>query len=255
MSIEPLMALHQERAALLDFCHTLTAEEWTRVGPSGQSVQDVVAELVASLRALLTPQQITVTTSSLLHDRDAHSKPAENPHETLQEFKLLSLSAIAGMALYVGPRAEQIVVSVNGLGRYPATALPSMYLFDWHTRLYHDIAPAVGRPVPGGEFYMDVILDWLMAVLAQSPAACLAHEPISITLAGEGAGRWLLEPGADGQPTVTRNRVGHAATRIFGDSDDFLRWSTGRADWRQCDIGIDGNHELAVRVLDLIQLG
>src|SRR6478672_640106 len=86
------------------------------------------------------------------------------------------------------------------LGRLRVSQLLCAIVFDTHTHLRHDIAPALGRTVPETDAdRMAVVLEWMMAVLSNQLHAARPEwldRPVSITLSGPGGGCWVV--GADG---------------------------------------------------------
>src|SRR5258708_37278466 len=78
------------------------------------------------------------------------------------------------------------------LGRFRVGQLLCAIVFDTHTHLRHDIAPALGRTVPETDANrMAVVLEWMMAVLSNQLRAARLE--------------WLGPPGAS---TMSRARGG-----------------------------------------------
>ena len=90
------------------------------------------------------------------------------------------------------------------LGRFPVRLLLSALVFDQHTHLRYDMAPALGRPAPATDANrMAVVLEWMMAVLSnqiRAQAPSFLDRPLAITLTGPGGGTWRVAP--DGSVTV-----------------------------------------------------
>ena len=62
------------------------------------------------------------------------------------------------------------------LGRFRVGQLLYAIVFDTHTHLRHDIAPALGRTVPATDAgRMAVVLEWMMAVLSNERAGATAR--------------------------------------------------------------------------------
>jgi hypothetical protein len=78
--------------------------------------------------------------------------------------------------------------------------LGAAMVFDQHTHLRFDIAPAIGRPAPPTDANrMSVVIEWMLAVLSnqlrRNPLGWM-HQPVSLTLTGPGGGGWSIA--ADG---------------------------------------------------------
>jgi hypothetical protein len=151
----------------------------------------------------------------------------------------------------------RVPAPLGELGRFPAAVLlSSAFLFDQHTHLRHDIAPALGRPAPATDgLRMSLVLEWMFAVLGNQLRAARPPwltRPISISLAGAGGGRWRI--GGDGGVTaVGGTAVGtdrDSVTHIAGAAVEFPGWATHRAPWRERDVRIEGDEALGTALLD-----
>jgi len=74
--------------------------------------------------------------------------------------------------------------------------------------------------------------------------------PVLLDLSGPGGGQWTLKPGVE----VVEGDSGDAAATIGSSAQDFVMWSTRRAPWGECNVTVDGDKDLAERVLDAIHL-
>ncbi|GKT33084.1 maleylpyruvate isomerase family mycothiol-dependent enzyme, partial [Aduncisulcus paluster] len=218
----------------LDFCRNLTPAEWDAPSMAdGWRIRDVVAHMGATAHAFLTPGLITVMRTKeieRLNDGDVHARADRPPAELLDEY----------------------------LGYFPLRLMPSTAIFDWHVHLRHDIAPALGRPgPPTDESRMTAVVEWLTALLQQSHQQQLSwlREPVALTLRGQGGGSWIIEPRTNRAKFRVRQCEGdRAAAHIAGRTEDFPVWATTRKPWRECDVAITGDDQLAARVLDAINL-
>ncbi|HEY2096347.1 MAG TPA: maleylpyruvate isomerase N-terminal domain-containing protein [Pseudonocardia sp.] len=251
VSLDRAAALRREHAEIVRFCRQLGDEEWRAPSAApGWRVQDVVAHLGGSCHAIFTPTSLKLLSS----------KDIERTNDVL-----------------VARRRDWESARVLGeLGRFPAAVLlSSAFLFDQHTHLRHDIAPALGRPAPETDGpRMSLVLEWMFAVLGNQLRAARPPwltRPISISLAGAGGGRWRI--GVDGGVTAVDTAVDRAVdtavgpavgadvgtaagadrdsvTHIAGAAAEFPGWATLRAPWRERDVRIEGDEALGAALLD-----
>ena len=148
-----------------------------------------------------------------------------------------------------------VQASLAELGKFPARLLLSALVFDHHTHLRHDMAPALGRPAPDTDANrMAVVLEWMMAVLSNQLRAQRTSG---------------LGPAAVDHPDRTRRRhlaggarrLGHrrrrtepAAAQITGVALEFPQWGTARARWRDADVSITGDADYAAAFLDTVDI-
>ena len=94
------------------------------------------------------------------------------------------------------------------LGRFRVGQLLCAIVFDTHTHLRHDIAPALGSAVPATDANrMAVVLEWMMAVLSNQLRASQPEwldRPVSIALSGPGGGCWVVRPDGSRRTRITR---------------------------------------------------
>jgi uncharacterized protein (TIGR03083 family) len=252
-------ALRQERAELLALCRDLDDDEWlTASAASGWRIQDVVAHIGSGCRAVFTPAVLKMMRSKDIerfNDVFVDRRRDWTPAQTLAEYERWSgrLTSLAG-AITQTPLAN-VRLPLAELGRFPAGfLLAGAMVFDHHTHLRHDIAPALGRPVPGTDAArMAVVLDWMFAVLSNQLHAArpswLEH-PVAITLDGPGGGCWLVRP--DG--SAAREPADLAVARIAGLALEFPEWGTSRVDWRHRDVKIDGDIDYGTRFVDMLNV-
>lgn len=126
-------------------------------------------------------------------------------------------------------------------------------VFDHHTHLRHDMAPALGRPVPSTDAdRMRAVVTWMIAVLsnqvAQAPIAGLdAH--VALTLTGPGGGTWWFDEAGALPPSE-----GEVAAHITAPALTFPDWGTQRSPWRDSDVTVTGDTDLAARLLDAVNV-
>lgn len=261
MSSDSLAALRVERQAVLDFCADLTPQEWSAPSlATGWSVKDVVAHLTAGLRALITPAAIQAMTAheiERLNDRTVVKSRSRTPEQVLADFTAWTDRGITALRLFTAPGVARIPLPVGELGLYPLSMFPAIFTFDWHTHLRHDIAPALGRPVPPTDNQrMSAILTWLMALLEQSHRKRLGwlDTPVALTLDGPGGGTWRIEPTAKDKLRVQRGKDSGTTAQISGQALEFPGWSTTRTPWRDSDVKVAGDTAIGERILDVLNL-
>ncbi|MGW4531078.1 maleylpyruvate isomerase family mycothiol-dependent enzyme [Nocardia sp. NPDC004340] len=256
-----LSALRIERQAVLDYCADLTDAEWrTDSRAAGWSVKDVVAHMAADLRTVVTPAALTFMATrdvESLNERAVAASRRRSPAEVAEGFATWTRVGTAALAVMSAPGLGRVRLRVGELGRYPTRLFPAMFLFDWHTHLRHDIAPALDRPhPPTDERRVASILAWLTSLLEQSHRDRLAwlDAPVAITFNGPGGGTWRIEPDPGRGVRVRRGEQEGAATRITALATEFPLWGTTRAAWRDCEVSLTGDTDLGTRLLDDIDL-
>ncbi|WP_067990667.1 maleylpyruvate isomerase N-terminal domain-containing protein [Nocardia pseudobrasiliensis] len=260
MSSPHLLAMRDERRAVLEFCRELDATDWAAPSTApGWSVADVLLHMTSSVRALITPAATAVLTTrdvERLNDQLVDEGRSHTTKYLLRDFTAWSGRGCRALAVLTAPGPDQIRLPIGELGWYPLRLVPAMFVFDWHTHLRHDIAPALDRqPPPTDPRRMSATLAWLTGLLARSHREALGwlDAPVALTLTGPGGGTWRIEPRAD-RLRVRPGQAAGAAAHIAGLSLEFPQWSTRRVPWRACAVAITGDAELGARVLDSINL-
>lgn len=260
MTIDRVAAFQRERAALLSFCAELSQSQWRAdSAAAGWRVQDVVAHLGASCRALFTPAAITLLTTRDIER--ANNIPVDSRRhwhwsQVLAEYERWSGRTLRAASLVARSPARALRTRLGELGSFTVgLVLPGALVFDHHTHLRHDIAHAIGAPAPGTDAgRMSVVVEWMLAVLANqlraNPPSWL-RAPVCLELYGDGGGRWLIRP--DGTIATAAGDCGPVAS-IRGNVNSFPVWATKRVDWRTSDIAISGNQELLTTLLDLMNI-
>ncbi|MFJ4651740.1 maleylpyruvate isomerase N-terminal domain-containing protein [Nocardia sp. NPDC088792] len=261
MSSGYLAAMRAERAAVIDFCADFSAEEWAAPSRAeGWSVQDVVAHLATTQRALVTPAALATMRShdlERLNDEVVAAVRGRSSQQVYGDFVSWSRIGCAALGLSTLPGIERVRLPVGELGRYPLRLMPTIFVYDWHVHLRCDIAPALGRTPPGtDDRRMSAALAWTMALLEQSHRTRLTwlDAPIALTLRGPGGGTWRIEPAGAGGLRVQPGDVTGAATRITGSATEFLSWATRRSPWAEAELTITGDVPVGERFLDTLDL-
>lgn len=150
--------------------------------------------------------------------------------------------------------ATRLRIPLVELGRYPLGLLiGGALVFDHHTHLRHDMAPALGRPAPPTDAdRMRAVLTWMIAVLsnqvAQAPVARLDAR-VALTLTGPGGGTWWIDEAGGLAPSD-----GPVAAHITAPALTFPDWGTQRSPWRDSDVTLTGDTDLAARFLDTVNV-
>ena len=153
MSADRGAAFKAERAAMLAFCATLAPADWRMNSRAeGWSIQDVVAHLAAGCHAVFSPAAGKVLRSNDIeraNDVMVDSRRDRSSTEVLAEYR--RWSRVFGATLTAVGRTPLggLPVPLADLGKFPARLMLGALVFDHHTHLRHDMAPALGRPVPG----------------------------------------------------------------------------------------------------------
>ena len=261
MGIDRVGALRREREDVLAFCRLLGDDEWK--APSkcpGWSVQDVLSHLTGIVHGVFTPWLLKVMRTENVernNDADVEARRGRTAQEVLAEYE--TWSGRVPRLLQAGqlPGLSAVPLPLGDIGRYPLELIPSALVFDTHTHLRHDMAPALGRPSPPtDEGRMAAALEWMVAVMAQMNRQALSFmdRPVLLTLEGPGGGTWAVEPRPGGKITATLGPCVGAVAHITGVAEEFPVWGTHRQPWRDHDLKLEGDEDYAARVLDAIKV-
>ena len=257
MTLDRAGALQAERTALLAFLRSLSPEEWdTPSRAEGWTVKDAVAHMGAASHGFFTPWVVGLMFSKDVeahNDRDAERRRSWEPAKVLKEYERWSKRAGVAHALLQKPIARSIPIKLAEVGTYPAHLLTSAIVFDTHVHLRHDMATAVGRTVaPSDANRLGCTLEWMLAGLSPMTGDALAwlDDIVVLDLVGPGGGAWTVTPGAKGRVQVTPGGTADYAVTIEADAKAFPIWGTRRAPWREEDLVLKGDEDLATRFLD-----
>ena len=175
MANDPVGALRRERSELLTLCRDLRDADWqTPSAAAGWRVQDVVAHMGSGYRALFGPAALKLMRSNDIertNDVFVDQRRDWAPSRVIAEYERWSQVMVHLMGPVSRTPMARAPMRMAELGRFRVGQLLCAIVFDTHTHLRHDIAPALGRTVPGTDANrMAVVLEWMMAVLEQ-PAA------------------------------------------------------------------------------------
>jgi uncharacterized protein (TIGR03083 family) len=261
MALDRIGAARNQRDELVAFCHTLGPQEWA--GPSrceGWSVQDVVSHMAAAAHGVFTPWMFKLMRTKSVersNDTDAAARRAWAPDRVLAEYETWSTRMVKLLAAAQRPPLSLVPFKLGELGFYPMALVASAIVFDTHTHLHYDIAPALGRSLPDPEpERMAVVNEWVMESIPRMSRHGLSFldRPITITLDGAGGGSWCVvpRPGGAHPARIRPAPVPGSAAHITGRADEFSLWATRRRSWRDQDVKIDGDEPYATRFLDAV---
>lgn len=258
MTLDRGAAFTAERAEMLAFCATLAPADWRMNSlAEGWRIQDVVAHLGTGCHAVFSPAAAKLMRGNNIertNDAMVDSRRDWSAADVLAEYRRWSRVFGAVFAAVGRTPLGGVQAPLADLGKFPARLLLSALVFDHHTHLRHDMAPALGRPAPGTDANrMAVVLEWMMAVLSNQLRAqklSFLDRPLSLMLTGPGGGTWRVRP--DG--SVTLGAAEPAAAQITGVACEFPRWGTARSRWKDADVSITGDADYAAAFLDTVDI-
>jgi uncharacterized protein (TIGR03083 family) len=251
-------AFKAERAEVLAFCSGLEPAEW-RIDSRCERwrIHDVVAHMGTGCRAMfgsdvakmMRTNDIEETNDQMVDSRRDRSAP-----DVLAEYRRWSGVAAAILPVMARRPLGEVRMPLAELGRFPLRVLTGAMVFDHHTHLRHDMAPALGRPAPGTDANrMAVVLEWMMAVLSNQVSAAAPvwlDRPLAITLTGPGGGTWRVTP----EGAVIPGSVDGSVAQITCAAIEFPDWGTQRSSWRDHDVRISGDADYALMFLDTVNV-
>jgi hypothetical protein len=251
-------ALRAERAAMLSFCGFLDEAEWcTASAAVGWRIQDVVAHLGGACHALFTPAALSLLRSSDIersNDAMVDARRSWPQDKVFAEFERWSARAIGLSLITAALPVGRVRLPLAELGRFPAALLlGSALVFDLHTHLRFDMAPALGREAPPSDANrMAVVIEWMLAVLGNQLASATPEwmdRPLSLRLHGQGGDTWTID-----RRGVANGASPAAVAVIDAAAERFPCWGTRRSPWRDHDIVISGDAAYGARFLDGINV-
>ena len=256
-----MSAVRAEREDVLNVCAKLSDAQWQVPSMAeGWLVRDVVAHLGDVSRLLVTPAAVSAMFGSDAEGTNDElvARHASQPLDRIvAEYEKWSARAAGVLAVGARPPVGALPIRVSNLGWYPMRLVPSMLAFDTYVHLRHDIAPALNMELPpvSGE-RLAVVLEWMMAGLEQMNRDSMGwlDQPIAINLDGPGGGTWHVEPRRRGRLSVRPGPAGRTSAEIAGDATAFPSWATTRSAWRDADLVLSGDRELATKFLDSLDI-
>ena len=258
-------ALDATWSSLRSVCDELTPQEWfLPTECPGWTVRDQVAHVAAVEHRLLgrpelpseLPEDIPYVRNDFgrLMERGVHPRRAREVVDILEEFDDVTDERLA--YLRSAPLDPETPV-IGVLGReMPLTQMLAVRVFDCWTH-EQDVRRAVGRPGnldgPGAAVSRDQIVQSLPYVVAKK-AAAVPGTAVSFDVDGPLTVNTTVAVGDDGRgvlrdmsatPPALAGPTAHLAT----DWETFARLSAGRIEPLHATVVVDGDRELAERVL------
>ncbi|MFH9004160.1 maleylpyruvate isomerase N-terminal domain-containing protein [Streptomyces afghaniensis] len=251
-------ALRAERTEMLDFTGSLSDNEWAAPSAAtGWRIADVVAHIGATARNFYTPpsrEALRATSLERLNEGPVDRRRGWSRAQVMAEYTRATHRAIALLHLVRRTPAARLRIPLVELGRYSlGLMIGGALVFDHHTHLRHDMAPALGRPAPPTDAdRMRAVLRWMLAVLsnqiAQAPVTGLEAR-VALTLTGPGGGTWWID-----EAGVLAPSNGPVSAHVTAPALTFPDWGTQRSPWRNHDVTITGDTALAARLLDAVNV-
>ena len=260
MSVDRLKALTGEREAAIELLSALSAEQWGM--PSrcpGWTVKDVVAHMAASAHGLFTPWVLSMmrTKDAERHnDADVVKRQQWAPAKVLHEYVTWTGRAALAHRAMQQPGIKSIPIKLGELGSYPSNLITSAIVFDTYLHMRFDIATALGLSMtPSQPNTLAVTLEWMMAGLGPMNPSSMSwlDQPVDMELVGPGGGIWTVAPSNGGRVEATETK-GTGSVRISCPAEKFPLWATHRMPWRECDLTINGDDDVATRFLDSVRI-
>lgn len=251
-------ALQAQRADVVDYCRILEPAQWdSPSAAAGWRVRDVVAHLGGGAHALFTPASLSMLRSTDIERTNDTMVDARRDWpltRVLGEFERWSARVARLSAVLDALPSTRVRLPLAELGRFPVGLMVGgAMMFDQHTHLCFDIAPAIGRAVPASDpNRMAVVLEWMLAVLGNQLGQARhpwLDRPVALALRGPGGGSWLIDGGGSVTPGTAA-----AAAQITAAATEFPEWGTRRAPWRDRDVEISGDTDYAEAFLDAVNV-
>jgi uncharacterized protein (TIGR03083 family) len=282
VAISPVEGYRRTVAELDRLLERLAGEEWrATVEPYGWSVQGLVGHLLAVERALGALLGIDGTgdrpdpadpadrfdQADPTHDhigmtlRTVAAQDDRAPFHTLADWRVAARRVLGALSAGVGgdqggDQGDDERVELYGLTWRWDTLLVVRTLEMWtHT---DDVRRAIGRPLvaPDAErlgLMTDLAVRTIPQLVATEPAPGSTAAPahwVRFVLTGPGGGAWTRPVGTAGAARPTAERTAAPAARIVADAVGFCRLTAGRLTVAELRPRVDGDRELAARLLD-----
>ncbi|MBT2552546.1 maleylpyruvate isomerase family mycothiol-dependent enzyme [Arthrobacter sp. ISL-5] len=251
-------AFRTESTVMLEFANSLTTSQWNAPSKAaGWSIADMVGHIGSTAHNMYSPAGLQAARQPSLeavNEGPVEVRRAWSRQQVMAEFETATRTSARMLAFVRRTPLRAVPMQLNELGKFPmALLVGGALVFDLHTHLRHDMAPALGLPTPPTDANrMLAVLDWMTAVLSnqtgKSPAPGI-DAGLTLTLTGPGGGTWWID--ADGLATPgTRT----PAARVTAPAITFPDWGTQRSSWRDADVEMTGDTELAARYLDTVNV-
>jgi hypothetical protein len=219
-----------------------------------------LAHIGAGCHSLFTPAALAMLRSNEIertNDFMVDARRARAPSDVLHEFTCWSARVVRLSGVVAATPLKALRVPLAEFGRFPLGRLlmGGALVFDHHTHLRFDMAPALGRDVaPTDDNRMSVVIEWMLAVLGNQLRRTRPEwmgQPVRLTLSGLGGGCWSIS--GDGTIVAGETQKVPAAT-IFATTEQFPEWGTRRAPWRDRTVTINGSLDYGAQFLDSMNI-
>jgi uncharacterized protein (TIGR03083 family) len=231
-----LEAIAAERRVALELCSQIPDSMWAKdSGCSGWSVQDLVSHMACSFWLAVDPSTLPDPgglPAEHAADLYVESRRCMTPEGVVADYESVSARGLEVLAAIEG---QDVEISIGDVGTYPASVLPTAFVFEAFIHLRYDLfppdGPLRGDPAPTDELRLAPTLDWIEAALPQQNTHLLndVHVGVQVRL--------------DGLCARTLHIGGHtdAAARVTSDSQAFVRWVTQRGTWESLNVEAEGD--------------
>ncbi|MET4146263.1 maleylpyruvate isomerase N-terminal domain-containing protein [Arthrobacter sp. UYCo732] len=253
-----LTALRAESALMLDFANDLTTQQWNSPSrATGWTVADIVGHIGSTAHNFYIPAGIRAARQPSLekaNEGPVRVRRGWDREQVMDEFEKSTRSVANMLAFVRHTPLRSLPTRLNELGTYPLGLLIGGALaFDLHTHLRHDIAPALGVSAPETDAdRMRAVLTWMTAVLSNQTKAAPStgiEAGLTLTLTGPGGGSWRVD-----ETGLASSAQRPTAAHITAPAITFPDWGTRRSSWHDSPLQIDGDHEMASRYLNTVNV-
>ncbi len=247
-------ALRADSEVLVAAASNFTPADWaTPSSCAGWTVQDVIAHMSALWRQITDPGSLPLADPSgdteRTQDRWVESMRSMSGTEVLAAYQEHAGNAMAGLE---GLRGNDTPMDLGDLGTYPMGMIANAFSFDHYTHLRADIFGPIGPIGTAPEsdaLRLGPAMDWMVAGIPQMCTEAVASIPSPVTLDLSGPGGRTVTFPAD-SPDGPEASVATVTTP----TTDFVLWGTKRRDWRELDVALDGDVEIAAAFCDAIRV-
>lgn len=249
-------ALRTESTLMLEFANSLTDSQWNAPSKAtGWSIADMVGHIGSTAHNMYSPAGLRAARQpslEVVNEGPVQVRRGWSRQQVMAEYETATRTSARMLAVVRHTPIRALPMRLNELGSYPmALLVGGALVFDLHTHLRHDMAPALGLPTPPTDGNrMRAVLDWMTAVLNnQTAKAPTPGIDAGLTLTLTGPGTWWIDADGLAEPGPRT-----PAARITAPAITFPDWGTQRSSWRDADVKIAGDTELAARYLDTVNI-
>lgn len=253
MTTGAIDALRADHEALADLAERFTPQEWTAPSScAGWAVRDVVGHMTQLFRQVVDPGSLPPGDPSGSTERTQdlwvealRPLPVE---QVLADYRELGGKAIAALA---GLQGNDTPLDLGDLGTHPLHLVANSFSFDHYTHIRADLLAPLGplpyEAPPSDEVRLAAAMDWMVAGLPQMDADGLASigAPVVLELTGPGGRTARFGPGDDDAPAVAT---------VTTSTEDFVLWGTRRRSWRDLDVRLGGDTDVARRFCEAVHV-